>query len=248
MFDLGFREDIAKIMQKAGGRRQTMLFSATLSEEVLGLSERYMNDPAQVFLAPDKMTVEGVEQTVFAVDQPFKTDLLVEVLKREKPARSIVFTRTKIGADRLAMRLNKRRLPAHELHSGLHQKRRERILADFREGKFQYLIATDVAARGIDIDGVSHVINYDIPEQPEDYVHRIGRTGRMGATGRAVTFVTGEDGMYLTAIEKLINQEIRPIRYDGVRTQEKKAAEKKVEPKAPAYIKTLNGYIRKRNR
>ncbi len=248
MFDLGFREDIAKIMQKAPGRRQTMLFSATLSEEVLGISERYMNDPVQVFLAPDKMTVEEVDQTVFAVDQPFKTDLLVEVLKREKPDRSIIFTRTKIGADRLAMRLTKRRLPAQELHSGLHQKRRERILADFREGKFQYLIATDVAARGIDIDGVSHVINYDIPENAEDYVHRIGRTARMGATGRAVTFVTGEDGMYLTAIEKLINQEIQGIRYDGVRTQEKKAAEKKVEPKGPAYIKTLNGYIRKRTR
>lgn len=248
MFDLGFREDIAKIMQKAPTRRQTMLFSATLSEEVLGLAERYMNDPVKIFLAPDKMTVEEVDQTVFAVDQPFKTDLLVEVLKREQPERSIIFTRTKIGADRLAMRLNKRRLPAQELHSGLHQKRRERILADFREGKFQYLIATDVAARGIDIDGVSHVINYDIPENPEDYVHRIGRTARMGASGRAVTFVTGEDGFFLTAIEKLINQEIRPIRYDGVRTQETRAAEKKPEPKGPAYIKTLNGYIRKRTR
>jgi len=248
MFDLGFREDIAKIMQRAPKRRQTMLFSATLSDEVLGLADRYMNDPAKIFLTPDKMTVEEVDQTVFAVDQPFKTTLLVEVLKREKPERSIIFTRTKIGADRLAMRLTKRGLHAQELHSGLHQKRRERILADFRAGVFPYLIATDVAARGIDIDDVSHVINYDIPEHPEDYVHRIGRTARMGKTGRAVTFVTGEDGMFLTSIEKLINQEIPACRYEDVRTLEAKPEDSRPEPKGPTYIKTLHGYIRKRTR
>lgn len=248
MFDLGFRDDIAKIMRWAPQRAQTMLFSATLSDEVLGLSERYMTDPAQVFLAPDKMTVDEVDQCTVAVDQPFKTDLLAAVLRKERPDRSIIFTRTKIGADRLAVRLKKRGLEARELHSGLHQKKRERILADFREGVFRYLIATDVAARGIDIDDVSHVINYDIPENAEDYVHRIGRTGRMGKTGRAVTFVTSDDGPFLTAIEKLINREVPATRFEGVRTLEDKPVEDKPEPKGPEYTRTLHGYIRKRRR
>lgn len=248
MFDLGFREDIAKIMSRAPKRRQTMLFSATLSDEVLDLSARYMNDPVKVFLAPDKMTVDEVDQSVFQVDPPFKTSLLLEVLKRENPELSIIFTRTKIGADKLAMRLQKKGLKAQELHSGLHQKRRERILQDFRDGEFPYLIATDVAARGIDIPDVSHVINYDIPENPEDYVHRIGRTARMGKSGRAVSFVTSEDGPFLTAIEKLINKEVPVHRYDDIKTRDARPEDVKVEPKQPSYTRTLMGHVRSRKR
>jgi len=249
MFDLGFREDIDKIMRQAPSRRQTMLFSATLSDEVLGLAARYMNNPEQIFLAPDKMTVEEVDQSLFAVDRTLKTKLLIEVLKREKPERSIIFTRTKIGADRLAERLKKRNLGAQEIHSGLPQKKRERILADFRGGKFPYLIATDVAARGIDISDVSHVINFDIPEHSEDYVHRIGRTARMGKRGRAVTFVTPEDGQFLTGIEKLINQIIPSASYDGFQSTIASATEEQAKkPTAPAYKRTLHGYIRPRKR
>ncbi len=249
MFDLGFRDDIDKIMRQAPGRRQTMLFSATLSDEVLNLAARYMNDPAQVFLAPDKMTVEEVDQSLFSVDRTLKTKLLIEILKREKPERSIIFTRTKIGADRLAERLQKRNLGAQEIHSGLPQKKRERILADFREGKFPYLIATDVAARGIDISDVSHVINFDIPENAEDYVHRIGRTARMGKRGRAATFVTPEDGQFLTGIEKLINQIIPSAQYDGFESSVRTVtAETKKPPAPPAYKRTLQGYIRPRKR
>ncbi|RKY18633.1 MAG: ATP-dependent helicase [Planctomycetota bacterium] len=249
MFDLGFREDIAKIMTRAPKRRQTMLYSATLTEEVLNLAGRYMNDPVKVFLAPDKMTVDEVDQSAFRVDPQYKTRLLVEVLKRERPELSIIFTRTKIGADKLAMRLQKKGLKAQELHSGLHQKKRERILADFKERVFPYLIATDVAARGIDIPDVSHVINYDIPENPEDYVHRIGRTARMGKTGRAVTFVTADDGFFLTSIEKLINKVVPPESYDGFVCRDAPlVVEKKDPPKAASYQKTLMGHIRKRPR
>ena len=249
MFDLGFRDDIARIMRSAPGRRQTMLFSATLSDEVLALAAQYMNDPVKVFLAPDKMTVEEVRQTFFPVDQERKVLLLLKVLDREKPERSIIFTRTKHGADRLAEQLQKRGLPASEIHSGLPQKKRERILKGFREGEFTYLVATDVAARGLDIEDVSHVINYDIPENPEDYVHRIGRTARMGKEGRAATFVTPDDGEFLTAIEKLINQEITVERYDDFAhtTGPAPGAEKK-KPEPPKYTRTMQGYVRPRGR
>jgi ATP-dependent RNA helicase DeaD len=248
MFDLGFRDDIKKIIDRAPGRRQTMLFSATMSEEVLNISERYMTNPAQVFLAPDKMTVEEVDQSLLACDRTMKTQLLLEVLKRERPDKSIIFTRTKAGADRLAMRLQRKNIGAQEIHSGLPQKKRERILADFRDGKFAYLIATDVAARGLDIPEVSHVINYDIPEHAEDYVHRIGRTARMGAEGRAVTFVTPDDGQFLTGIEKLINQIIPATRYDNFQHTVDSPDQDTPKPKGPEYKRTLHGYIRTRKR
>jgi ATP-dependent RNA helicase DeaD len=248
MFDLGFRDDIARIMSRAPGRRQTMLFSATISAEVLDISARYMNDPARIFLAPDKMTVEEVRQSFFPVDGARKTLLLLKVLEREKPERSIIFTRTKHGADRLAGQLQKKNIAAQEIHSGLPQKKRERILQGFRDGSFTYLIATDVAARGLDIDDVSHVINFDIPENPEDYVHRIGRTARMGKEGRAATFVTPDDGEFLSAIEKLINQEILIERYEDfvhtIATEDGPAA----EPSQPKYVRTLQGYVRYRPR
>jgi ATP-dependent RNA helicase DeaD len=248
MFDLGFRDDIARIMSRAPARRQTMLFSATISEEVLDISARYMKDPARVFLAPDKMTVEEVRQTFFPVDGPRKTLLLLKVLERERPERSIIFTRTKHGADRLAGQLQKKNIAAQEIHSGLPQKKRERILQGFRDGTFTYLIATDVAARGLDIPDVSHVINFDIPENPEDYVHRIGRTARMGKEGRAATFVTPDDGEFLSAIEKLINQEIQVERYeDFVHTIPPEGGAGS-EPVQPKYVRTLQGYVRARPR
>ncbi len=244
MFDLGFRDDIAKIMKRAPQRRQTMLFSATLSDEVLALSAQYMNNPAEVFLAPDKMTVEEVDQMCIPVRPESKTELLLKVLETEQPEKSIIFTRTKAGADKLAARLKRRGRDAQEIHGDLPQRKREQILKDFREGKFPFLIATDVAARGLHIDDVSHVINYDIPQNPEDYVHRVGRTARMGKTGRAVTLCTAEDGQFLTAIEKLINQQIPATNYEGF--AEDRAA--KVEPKQPSYERTLQGYVRRKPR
>jgi ATP-dependent RNA helicase DeaD len=251
MFDLGFRDDMAKILGAAQGRRQTMLFSATLSDEVLGLAKKYMSDPAQVFLSPDVLTVESVHQTCFPIDKERKLLLLLELLRREKPERSIIFTRTKIGADKLAEKLQKAGIGANEIHSGLPQKKRERILRGFRDGEFPYLVATDVAARGLDIEDVTHVINWDVPENAEDYVHRVGRTARMGKIGRAATFVTPEDGEFITAIEKLINKEIPLERFEDFVHNIAPAGATPGEPqkpKPPSYTRTMQGFVRTRKR
>jgi len=251
MFDLGFRDDMARILGAAQGRRQTMLFSATLSDEVLALSKKYMSDPAQVFLAPDVLTVESVHQTAFPIDKERKLLLLLELLRREKPERSIIFTRTKIGADKLAEKLQKAGIGANEIHSGLPQKKRERILRGFRDGEFPYLVATDVAARGLDIEDVTHVINWDVPENAEDYVHRVGRTARMGKQGRAATFVTPDDGEFITAIEKLINKEIPLERFeDFVHNVAPEGATpgEPQKPKPPSYTRTMQGFVRTRRR
>ncbi|HZM01197.1 MAG TPA: C-terminal helicase domain-containing protein, partial [Planctomycetota bacterium] len=151
------------------------------------------------------------------------------------------------GADKLAEKLQQKGVPAQEIHSGLPQKKRERILQGFRDGVFTFLIATDVAARGLDIEDVSHVINFDIPENPEDYVHRIGRTARMGKEGRAATFVTPDDGEFLTAIEKLINQEIAFESYEDFEPAARPNAVK-AKPEPPKYVRTLQGFIRPRGR
>ncbi|MED5329859.1 MAG: DEAD/DEAH box helicase [Planctomycetota bacterium] len=215
MFDLGFRDDIAKIMKASPKRGQTMLFSATLSEEVLRLSARYMKDPVRVIIHTEKMTVDEVEQFFYAVAPNRKRSLLFQILKTENPELGIIFTRTKIGADKLARALQDKNIDAREIHSDLSQRRREQILDGFRKSKFRFLVATDVAARGLDIPDVSHVFNYDIPNNSQDYVHRIGRTARMGRKGWAATFVCPDDGEYLTEIEKLINQQISYASIEG---------------------------------
>lgn len=252
MFDLGFRDDIAKIMKHATKRKQTLLFSATLSEEVLELSSTYMNDPVEVFVSSETATVDTVEQFFYPVAPNRKRTLLLEVLKRQTPDRTIIFTRTKAGADRLAAKAREVGFKAHEIHSDLPQRKREKILQGFRDGEFQYLIATDVAARGLDIPDVSHVINYDIPQNAEDYVHRVGRTARMGKQGWAATFVCEDDGEWLTAIEKLINKEIEYQRLDGFDhgVEKKDAAPPKDLQKkvASQYTRTLHGYRRTKPR
>ena len=254
MFDLGFRDDIAKIMKAAPKRKLTMLFSATLSEEVLDLSAQYMTDPTRVTVHSERMTVDEVEQFFYAIAPNRKRSLLHEILKRETPERAIIFTRTKIGADKLAEALRGRKIEAHEIHSDLHQRKREKILQGFRDGDFPFLIATDVAARGLDIPDVSHVFNYDVPQNPEDYVHRIGRTARMGRRGWAATFVCQDDGDFLTSIEKLINQEIEYATigggFDNGIEDVKKAPDKQDLGKSMAkqYKRSIMGYRRTRNR
>lgn len=252
MFDLGFRDDIAKIMKYAPKRRQTMLFSATLSDEVLDLSATYMNDPTQVFVSSDTATVDTVEQFFYPVAPNRKRSLLIEVLKRQTPERTIIFTRTKIGADKLAAKMRDVGFEAQEIHSDLPQSKRERILQGFRDGSFTYLIATDVAARGLDIPDVSHVVNYDIPQNAEDYVHRVGRTARMGKEGWAATFVCEDDGEWLTAIEKLINKEIEYARLEGfdhgVEPKKSEPVEDLQKKVAKQYTRTLHGYRRTKPR
>jgi ATP-dependent RNA helicase DeaD len=215
MYDLGFREDVDRILAATSARTQTLLLSATLNADVERLIARHVRDETRIEVSSKTLTVDEVTQRFYVVDRERKTDLLVAVLRERDPRRTIVFVRTRASADRLARRLRDQGLEAQEIHSGLPQRRREQILDGFREGRFPLLVATDVAARGLDIRGVDHVLNYDIPENPEDYVHRVGRTARMGEQGWAVTFVTPDDGEYLTEIEKLINHEILQETFPG---------------------------------
>ncbi|MCE5272094.1 DEAD/DEAH box helicase [bacterium] len=206
MFDIGFRQDIIRIIKACPDKRQIMLLSATLDSEVEELSERYMTDPVQIYVSKDEITVESIWQRIISAERGKKIDKLIALLRREMPTQSIIFTNTKRMSDSLSLRLEKLGFKARCIHSDLSQNKRERIMDDFRTGGIEHLVATDVAARGLDITGISHVINYDVPANPEDYVHRVGRTGRMGSAGKAFTFVTPTEGKELTQIEKLINK------------------------------------------
>jgi ATP-dependent RNA helicase DeaD len=215
MLDIGFRPDIERILRRCPTDRQTMLLSATVPGPVLRLSQRYMKDPVNVLLTPDQPTVERIKQSFYTVDEDKKFDLLLRVLVKERPRQCIIFTARKRTADKLYSRLS-RKLPglAEAMHGDLQQSQRDRIMADFRAARVVILVATDVVGRGIDVTGISHIINYDLPEDIENYVHRIGRTGRIGRDGRAISFVTPEQGQLLTDIEvqinKLIDEERMP--------------------------------------
>ncbi|MBI3724853.1 DEAD/DEAH box helicase, partial [bacterium] len=220
MFDLGFRDDIYWVSRRLPETgRHTFLLSATMPEEVLRLAKQVTASPELIYTAShdDGLTVDTVEQSYVAVDDERKVELLVQIVERDGPEKGIVFTRTKRGADRVAARLRSRGIDAEEIHGDLSQSRRESILGRFRANELHLLIATDVAARGLDIDGVTHIFNFDIPQNAEDYVHRIGRTARMGKRGHAITFVTRDDGAILTEIEKLINKHIPRDELEGFR-------------------------------
>ena len=206
MFDIGFREDIIKIIKACPKQRQVMLLSATLGQEVEKLSKHYMKDPVPLYLSRDEISVESIWQRYIPVDRHNKLNKLARLLENEKPTQSLIFTNTKKMSDSVALRLSKLGFRTRCIHSDLTQNKRERIMDDFRTGKIEHLVATDVAARGLDITGISHVINYDIPENAEDYLHRVGRTGRMGAAGKAFTFVSFNEGKQLTGVEKFINK------------------------------------------
>ncbi|MFM8386862.1 MAG: DEAD/DEAH box helicase [Planctomycetia bacterium] len=215
MYDLGFRDDVDKLLRYASARKQTLLLSATFNEDVQRLVAKHLPEHERFEVQSASLTVDEVQQTFYVVDRERKLDLLMAVAAQRNPTRCIVFVRTKFSADRVAYRLQQQGFNAQEIHSGLVQKRREQILQGFRDGSFPIMVATDVASRGLDIQGVDHVINLDIPENPEDYVHRVGRTARMGKQGWAITFVTPDDGAFLTTIEKLINKEIKQEAFPG---------------------------------
>jgi ATP-dependent RNA helicase DeaD len=174
-----------------------------------------MRDPVHINLSPAKLTVENIRQSYITVDEENKFELLLRVIDRENPRQCIIFCERKRWADRVYKQLKQHRKRAAAMHGDLPQPMRDRIMQDFREGKIVYLIATDVVGRGIDVTGISHIINYDLPMDTENYVHRIGRTGRMGADGIAIAFVTPEQGEQLTAIESLINRQIEVDRIEG---------------------------------
>jgi ATP-dependent RNA helicase RhlE len=204
MLDMGFVRDIRAIVAKLPKERQTLLFSATMPAEIAALAGEMLRDPARVAVTPASSTVERIAQRVIHTERSAKPALLVDVLRGEPVARALVFTRTKHGADKVVRGLAKAGIAAAAIHGNKSQGQRERVMAAFRSGGVTTLVATDIAARGIDVDGISHVINYDLPNVPESYVHRIGRTARAGAEGIAVSFCDAEEAAYLRDIEKLI--------------------------------------------
>ncbi len=206
MLDIGFRPDIEKILRHCPQSRQTLLLSATIPPPVKRLGERYMRDPEMLDFSPNDIAVETIEQFYFTITADRKYELLVRLLQREKPFQAIVFCRTKRGTEKVYQRLTKKIAAAAAIHGDLPQSTRDRVMREFREGKVRLLVATDVVGRGIDVTSISHIINYDIPQFCDDYVHRVGRAGRMGREGVAFTFVTPEEGNELTRIEMRIDR------------------------------------------
>jgi ATP-dependent RNA helicase RhlE len=204
MLDMGFLPDVRRILKYVPAKRQTLFFSATIPAPIAGLAAEMLHQPVRVDLAPTAKPVAGLTQTIYAIDQQRKTELLVELLKDNAIYTAIAFTRTKARANRLAAALGKYSIQAERIHGDRSQAQRTRALADFKRGKYRVLVATDIAARGIDIVELGHVINYDVPAVPEDYVHRIGRTARAELTGDAITFVAPEEEALFRQIEKVL--------------------------------------------
>jgi len=227
MLDIGFRPDIERILRKLPSPRQTMLLSATINADVRKLAQRYMYQQVEVNLSQDEVSVSTIQQFYISVNTDQKFDLLMLLLKRDRPRQCIVFTRTKRGADRLADRLHRSISGVAAIHGDLPQSTRDRVMRAFRSGQISILVATDVVGRGIDVVNISHVVNYDMPDDAENYVHRIGRTGRMGKDGVAYLFVCPDQGEPLTAIENLINKVIPPLHIEGFTK-----ARSRIEPSA----------------
>jgi len=219
MLDIGFRPDIEKILRRCPESRQTLLLSATVPPPVQKIAARYMRDPEIMDFSTNELAVETIEQRYFTVDPTRKFDLLVRLLERENPRQVIVFCRTKRGTDKIHEKLSRRRsLQADEvacIHGDLAQSVRDRVMRQFRDGSARILVATDLVGRGIDVSSVSHIVNYDIPEFCDDYVHRVGRTGRMGREGIAFTFVSPEEGPQLTRIEMRIERLLKRDEIEG---------------------------------
>jgi ATP-dependent RNA helicase DeaD len=206
MLDIGFRPDIEKILRQCPTERQTLLLSATVPPPIAHLAQRYMRDPITLDFSPTEMTVDTIEQFYFTVDPEQKFELLVRLLKREKPRQAIVFCRTKRGSEKVYKRLSRLTKSVACLNGDMEQNKRDRVMSAFRAGQTRVLVATDIVGRGIDVSGVSHIINYDMPQFCDDYVHRVGRTGRMGREGVAYSFVSPEEGSELTRVEQRINR------------------------------------------
>jgi ATP-dependent RNA helicase DeaD len=202
MLDLGFIEDVERILRMCPSGRQTALFSATIPPPIARLAERYMYNPVTIRVTPKKLTVDAIEQAFVEVDGRHKAERLIEILRAEEPEQAIVFCRTKVGAARLDRTLRDHGLDVKALHGDMTQGQRDGVMIAFKDHKLPLLVATDVAARGLDIEHVTHVINYDVPDTTDGYVHRIGRTGRVGRTGRAITFVTPSQRREIPRIER----------------------------------------------
>ena len=215
MFDMGFIDDVRKIIAKIPAKRQTLLFSATMSKEVRGLVASIQNKPELIEVGVQRRPVETVKQHFYSSPQELKMDLLFHILKTEDMDSILIFSRTKHGADKISNKLEKSGVKAVAIHSNRTQAQRQRALAGFKQGQYKVMVATDIAARGIDVEGISHVVNFDTPTFAEDYIHRIGRTGRASATGDAITFVSNQELKYLKSIERYTDKRFELKRYPG---------------------------------
>ena len=224
MLDLGFIVPIRQIVKMIPTERQTMFFSATMPKEIGNLASQMLKNPAHVAVTPVATTAERISQHVILLDTSHKRSVLCELLSSVVSGRTLVFTRTKHGADRVVKQLGESGLAAVAIHGNKSQGQRERALAEFKTGRCRVLVATDIAARGIDVDGVSHVINFDLPNVPETYVHRIGRTARAGADGAAISLCDGEERAFLRDIEKVIRMKIPQLPAPTARVARPRAA------------------------
>ncbi|HYW06894.1 MAG TPA: DEAD/DEAH box helicase [Longimicrobium sp.] len=235
MLDMGFRPQIDQLLRRIPKVRQTLFFSATMPNSVKSLAYEILRDPVTVEAAPKVQAAEGVSQFVYPVDARQKTDLLLELLKQPEFQSALVFCRTKFGADRVAASIARAGIKVETMHSDRNMVQRVRALEAFRNGEVQVLVATDVAQRGIDVDGISHVINYDAPKDPEGYVHRVGRTARAGETGVAITLMSGGEIGDVAAVEQLLGSRIPRVNLQGYSFFVSDAdANAETEPGAPA--------------
>ncbi|WP_243522083.1 DEAD/DEAH box helicase [Bacillus pseudomycoides] len=236
MLHFGFLYDIEDILEVTPESKQTMLFSATMPKDIKKLAKRYMKEPEMIRIQSEEVTVNNIKQRVIETTDRAKQDALRHVMDRDQPFLAVIFCRTKRRASKLYDDLKGYGYNCDELHGDLSQGKRERVMKSFRDAKIQYLIATDVAARGLDVEGVTHVFNYDIPEDVESYIHRIGRTGRAGGSGLAITFVAPKDEMYLKEIEKgigatLQRQELELPAHQAIANKEQKQKQHTKKPK-----------------
>jgi ATP-dependent RNA helicase DeaD len=244
MFDLGFRDDIRRILRTCPTDRQTLLLSATMPPDILTLAKHYMRKPIiHLQMSPKKVTIDKIRQSYFTVDMHNKFELLLRLIEREQPRQCIIFCERKIGAQRIYEKLCAERKRVAAMHGDLMQSQRERIMKAFKEGKIVFLVATDVVGRGIDVNDISHIINFDLPMDPENYVHRIGRTGRMGKDGVAISFVTIEEGKELTRIEDFINKVIPEDRLEDFQAYEPRVKNpEEHKPAAPIFGRRTKRY------
>ncbi len=226
MLDMGFLPDIRRVLAQVPPRRQTLLFSATVPTDIRKLASELLSNPVQVSVAPEAPAAETVAQSVYLVEKSHKQDLLQQLLRDRQVSRAIVFTRTKHGADRVAQKLGRAGIEAQAIHGNKSQNARVRAMEGFRSGRTRVLVASDIAARGIDVAEISHVFNFDMPNEAETYVHRIGRTGRAGATGMAISFCGSDERPYLRDIEKLTGQRLPVVKADGTLVAEPTEAQR----------------------
>jgi ATP-dependent RNA helicase RhlE len=248
MLDMGFIHDVRRVIKALPTKRQTLLFSATMPQDIQDLADQILIDPVSVEVTPTATTVEKIDQSVFLVEKKDKRALLEHVLNDEDIKRVLVFTRTKHGADKLVKHLDRVRIQAQAIHGNKSQTARQRALANFKAGRTRVLVATDIAARGLDVDDVTHIINFDLPNEPDTYVHRIGRTARAGASGIAYSFCDVEERKYLRDIEKLIRLRV-PLVTDHpfISTEEESASSKSSKGRSGSGNGNGNGSSKGRN-